>query len=59
MAHHSIIWKEVDELLAKGSIEPWMGCVGFYSTLSNLIALFTYLFEMPTIRQVIVPYSTR
>ena len=37
MAHHAIIWKEVDELLVKGSIELWMGGVGCYSTLCNLI----------------------
>ena len=30
MAHHPSIQKEVDEMLAKGSIEPWMGCAGLY-----------------------------
>ena len=30
MAHHSIIQKEVDELLARGSIEPSTGGTGFY-----------------------------
>ena len=44
MVHHPIIQKEVDELLAKGSTEPWMGCPGFYLTWSNLIALYTYPF---------------
>ena len=29
--HHPIIQKEVDELLAKGSIEPSSGGAGFYS----------------------------
>ena len=33
-----IIQKEVDELLAKGSIEPWMGETGFNSALNYLIA---------------------
>ena len=31
-AHHPIIQKEVDELLAKGAIEPSSGHVGFYSS---------------------------
>ena len=31
-AHHSIIQKEVDELLAKGAIEPSSGGAGFYSS---------------------------
>ena len=30
-AHHSIIQKEVDDLLAKGVIEPFSGGAGFYS----------------------------
>ena len=30
-AHHPIIQKEVDELLAKGTIEPSSGDAGFYS----------------------------
>ena len=41
VAHHPIIWKEVDELLTKGSIEPWMGGADFYSTLCTLTALCT------------------
>ena len=32
-AHHPIIQKEVDELLAKGAIEPSSGGVGFYSSM--------------------------
>ena len=39
MAHYPII-QEVDELLSKGSIEPCIGGAGFYSTLSNSIALY-------------------
>ena len=31
-AHHSIIQKEVDELLAKGVIEPSSGGAGFYNS---------------------------
>ena len=31
--HHSIIQKEVDELLAKGAIEPSSGGAGFYSSI--------------------------
>ena len=34
MAHHPIIQKEVDEMLAKYSTEPSTGGVGFYSYLS-------------------------
>ena len=30
MAHHPVIQKEVDELLAKGVIEPSSGGAGFY-----------------------------
>ena len=32
-AHHSVIQKEVDELLAKGAIEPSSGGAGFYSSM--------------------------
>ena len=32
-AHHPIIQKEVDELLAKGAIEPSSGGAGFYSSM--------------------------
>ena len=31
-AHHSVIQEEVDELLAKGAIEPSSGGAGFYSS---------------------------
>ena len=31
-AHHPIIQKEVDELLAKGAVEPSSGSAGFYSS---------------------------
>ena len=31
-AHHPIIQKEVDELYAKGAIEPSSGDAGFYSS---------------------------
>ena len=31
-AHHPVIQKEVDELLAKGAIEPSSGGAGFYSS---------------------------
>ena len=31
MAYQPIIQMEVDELLAKGTIEPWTGGAGFYS----------------------------
>ena len=31
-AHHPVIQKEVDELLAKGAIEPSLGGAGFYSS---------------------------
>ena len=30
MAHHAVIQKEVDELLAKGATEPWMDGTSFY-----------------------------
>ena len=30
-AYHTVIQKEVDELLAKGAIEPFTGGTGFYS----------------------------
>ena len=30
-AQHPIIWKEVDELLAKGAIESLTDAAGFYS----------------------------
>ena len=59
MPHHPIIQKEVDELLAKGAIEPLMGGAGFYSNifavpkhtgvydsysvLRDLITIYTYL----------------
>ena len=33
-AHHPVIQKEVDELLAKGAIEPSLGGAGFYSSMS-------------------------
>ena len=32
-AHHSVIQKEVDELLAKGAIDPSSGGAGFYSSM--------------------------
>ena len=32
-AHHPVIQKEVDELLAKGAIEPSSGGAGFYSNI--------------------------
>ena len=32
-AHHPVIQKEVDELLAKGAIEPSSGGTGFYSSM--------------------------
>ena len=32
-AHHPVIQKEVDELLAKGTIEPSSGGAGFYSSM--------------------------
>ena len=32
-AHHPIIQKEVDKLLAKGAIEPSSGEAGFYSSM--------------------------
>ena len=32
-AHHPVIQKEVDELLAKGAIEPSLGGAGFYSSM--------------------------
>ena len=45
--HHPIIQKEVDELLAKGVIEPSSGGAGFYSSmlwfLSILVASSPYL----------------
>ena len=31
LAHHPIIQKEMDELLARGAIEPSTGGAGFYS----------------------------
>ena len=42
MAYNRIMWKEVDELLANDAMKPWVGGAGFYSTLSNLIALCWY-----------------
>ena len=60
LAHHPIIYREVDELLAKGTIDPSLVVLAFtllyllflstfvvyypYSTLSSLIAICTYLF---------------
>ena len=32
-AHHPVIQREVDELLAKGTIEPSLGGAGFYSSM--------------------------
>ena len=32
VAHHTIIQKEVHELLAKGAMEPFLGGAGFYSS---------------------------
>ena len=32
-AHHPVIQKEVDELLAKGAIKPSSGGAGFYSSM--------------------------
>ena len=32
-AHHPVIQKEVDELLAKGAIEPSSGGAGFYCSM--------------------------
>ena len=32
-AHHHVIQKEVDELLAKGAVEASMGGAGFYSSM--------------------------
>ena len=32
-AHHPVIQKEVDEVLAKGAIEPSSGGAGFYSSM--------------------------
>ena len=34
LANHSINWKEVHELLAKGVIEPSTGGAAFYSNVS-------------------------
>ena len=31
-AHHPIIWKEMNELIAKGALEPPSGSAGFYSS---------------------------
>ena len=50
MVHHPTIPKEVDDLLDKGSIEPWMGGAGFYLKQFNCF-LHTPSFKMPTIRQ--------
>ena len=68
VTHHPIIQKEVDELLAKGVIEPSSGGVGFYSSMfvvpkntgglqliNNLKHFNHYMhvpFKMPTIRHV-------
>ena len=67
-AHHPIIQKEVDELLAKGAIEPSSGGAGFYSSMfmvprctgglwpmHNLKHFNHYMhipFKLPTIRHV-------
>ena len=32
-AHHPVIQKKVDELIAKGAIEPSSGGIGFYSSM--------------------------
>ena len=55
--HHPIIQKEVDELLAKGVIEPSSGCAGFYSSmfvvpkhtggLQPILNLKHFIFYMP------------
>ena len=50
MVHHPII-QEMDEQLAKSSLEPWMGGAGLHSTLSNFF-MHIPSFKMPTIRQV-------
>ena len=33
IAYHTIIWKKVEELLAKGAIEPLTGGAGLYSNI--------------------------
>ena len=47
-AHHPVIQKEVDELLAKGAIEPSSGGAGFYSS----------MFVVPKHTGAFDPYST-
>ena len=47
-AHHPVFQKEVDELLAKGAIEPSSGGTGFYSS----------LFVVPKHTGAFYPYST-
>ena len=43
MAYHPLIQKKVGGLIVRDSIEPYMGGAGLYSSLSNFIALCTYL----------------
>ena len=50
VAHHPIIQKEVEELLAKGVIESSSGGAGFYS--SVFVYLHVPSFKMPTFRHV-------
>ena len=47
-AHHSVIQREVDELLAKGTIEPSSGGAGFYSS----------MFVVPKLMGAFNPYLT-
>ena len=65
-AHHSVIWKEVDELLAKDTIKPSINGTGFYwnvivvpkctGGLWNILKLkqLNYYMHIPTFK---MPYS--
>ena len=46
-AHHPVILKEVDEILAKGGIEPSSGGASFYSS----------MFVVPKHTGALIPYS--
>ena len=58
MVHHTIIWKQVNKLLAKGFIEPWIGGAGCYSSLNSLNASYTYLL-LRCLQTGMVPYLAR
>ena len=51
MTHHPIIQEQVDELLAKGAIEPLMGSTRFYSYVYMFLKHTGGLWHMPNFKQ--------